>query len=49
MSMKRSESQYEGGNKHVFVINVAVAVLELVRERLQDEHYNVTTATVWLA
>ncbi len=30
-------------NKHVFVINGEVAVLELIRELLQDERYNVTT------
>jgi len=30
-------------NKHVFVINGEVGVLELIRELLQDERYNVTT------
>jgi len=30
-------------NKHVFVINGASAVLELVRELLEEEAYNVTT------
>ena len=29
--------------KHVFVINGVVEVLELIRELLQDEHFNVTT------
>ncbi len=30
-------------HKHVFVINGAVEVLELIRELLQDHRYNVTT------
>ena len=29
--------------KHVFVVNSAPEFLDLVRELLQDEHYNVTT------
>ena len=40
---RASDGQYALENKHVFVINGAVEVLELVRELLQDERYNVTT------
>jgi DNA-binding response OmpR family regulator len=31
------------GRKHIFVINGAPAFLNLMRDLLQDEHYNVTT------
>ncbi len=32
-----------GTNKHVFVINRAVEVLELIRELLREDEFNVTT------
>lgn len=35
--------QHAAGNKHVFVINGAVEVLEMIRALLQEERYNVTT------
>lgn len=41
--MNTDVSSVNGRAKHVFVINGAVEVLELIRELLQDEFYNVTT------
>ncbi len=35
--------QEQMGRRHVFVVNGAVEFLELIRELLQDERYNVTT------
>ncbi len=41
--MARDAQHLEPGNKHVFVVNGSVMVLEFIRELLQAEHYNVTT------
>lgn len=39
----RQPDQFAMGNKHVFVINGSLDVLEMIRELLQEERYNVTT------
>ncbi len=41
--MARDAQHLEPGNKHVFVVNGSVMVLDFIRELLQAEHYNVTT------
>jgi len=41
--MARDAQHLEPANKHVFVVNGSVMVLEFIRELLQAEHYNVTT------
>ena len=37
------EHQLQEGRKHIFVVNGAPAFLNLMRDLLQDERYNVTT------
>lgn len=38
-----SDHRLQEGRKHVFVVNGAPAFLNLMRDLLQDERYNVTT------
>ena len=41
--MGPDSEHFQPQNKHVFVVNGSVVVLDLIRELLQSEHYNVTT------
>jgi len=39
----RTAEQQQMARKHIFAVNSAPEFLDLVRELLQDEHFNVTT------
>ncbi len=41
--MGPDSEHFQPQNKHVFVVNGSVVVLDLIRELLQSEYYNVTT------